>query len=139
MRDNIIEYQIGEGSPLQLRLGPDQKQDVPLAARWTGVVKVVLRPRYSALRVVDDPNLRTRLGEDEEIFGIDLRARLGVPLPHQKAQCTGRDFGGVVPAGKRRQYDRIAKIGAIQFKQLIQGRSPSSARSSVEYATASAS
>ena len=137
MRGNIVENQVGKRSPLELRFGPNQEQNVTISPRRARVVEVVLRPRYSTLRIVDDPNLWPRLGEDEEVFRVDLSARFGVPLPHQVTQRSSRDLGGIVPAGESHQHDRIAKVGAIQFKQLIHVRSPFSARSLVEYATAS--
>jgi hypothetical protein len=112
----VIEDELGKCLPLQLGLGAHEKENVPVGSRRSGVEKLILRPDNSPLNVVDDSNLRTRLGKDKELFGLNLGARLRVPLPHEGSQGARGNFGGVVPAGKRGQEHRIPKLRAVQLE-----------------------
>src|SRR5438876_1606460 len=106
----VIQDQTGERFPAQVRLGADEHEKVARTPRGFGDVELVLRPGNSTLIVVNHPNLRTRIGEDEELFGLDLGARLGAPLSNQIAQGAGGDLGGVVPAREGGEKDWIAKL-----------------------------
>jgi len=126
----VVEGRPDEGLPAEIRLCPDEDQEVVGTAGRLRNVELVLGPGDAALKVVHHADLGTGVGEDKELFGFDLGAGLGAPLADQVAERARRDLRRVIPAREGGEEDRVAELGTVQLKEMVHAATPRLRRSS---------
>src|SRR3954451_10722155 len=88
-----------ERPPPHVRLDAVEEDDV--AAVGPGVQKLVRRPIDLSRLALDEPDLRPRRLEVEELLRVDRRERLGSPGLAEVLNRAARGPAGVVPAAER--------------------------------------
>ena len=99
-------------APVQVRLAALEDDEVALAVRVVPGEELVGRPFERALTGRQDQGVRAGLGEDVELFRVDLGEPPRAELPGEEAGRAGGDLGGIRPAGERGDQDRVAKLGS---------------------------
>ena len=96
-------------APVQVRLAALEDHEVALAVRVVPGEELVGRPFEGALARRQDQRVRAGLGEDVELFRVDLGEPPRSQLPREEARRARGDLGSVRPAGERGDQDRAAE------------------------------
>jgi hypothetical protein len=104
-----LDDRAGEGTPAVGRLVPDQQDEVARGARDPRFEDLDLGPGDLAVTAVDEPDLRARVLEVEELLGIDRGEAGRADGGADEADGRGGGVGGVVPALEGAHQRRRAK------------------------------
>ena len=103
---DMTDDQVGERTPADVWLDPEQQDDVALETRRLRAIEGRLRPVDLPSYPVDERNVRPGRLEIEETLRIDVCDLVGAPELGEVARRERGRLGAVVPPAKRGYEDR---------------------------------